>query len=80
VRDAIAGDAEQLMEFLLACFVTGLIIAIPVWIVWQRVGERRGLEAVRRFDPQDAVPCEIEPVALHARLLPDVDRASEMKP
>ncbi|WP_434109373.1 hypothetical protein [Paraburkholderia caffeinilytica] len=62
------------MGFLLICFVTGLILAIPVWIVWQRAGSRRGLAAMRRFDPRDAVPCDIEPVALRARLLPDAER------
>ncbi|MFM0205410.1 hypothetical protein PQR53_36940 [Paraburkholderia fungorum] len=64
------------MEFLLICFAAGLILAIPVWIVWQRAGSRRGLAAIRHFDPRDAVPCDIEPVALRARLLPDADRAS----
>lgn len=64
------------MEFLSICFAAGLILAIPVWIVWQRAGSRRGLAAIRHFDPRDAVPCDIEPVALRARLLPDADRAS----
>ncbi|MEA3083086.1 MAG: hypothetical protein QOC89_783 [Paraburkholderia sp.] len=63
------------MEFLLICFAAGLILAIPVWIVWQRAGSRRGLAAIRHFDPRDAVPCDIEPVALRARLLPDAARA-----
>ncbi|ANB71976.1 hypothetical protein [Paraburkholderia phytofirmans] len=62
------------MGFLLICFVAGLILAIPVWIVWQRAGSHRGLAAMRRFDPSNAVPCEIEPVALRARLLPDTER------
>jgi hypothetical protein len=64
------------MEFLLICFAAGLILAIPVWIVWQRAGSRRGLAAIRHFDPRDAVPCDIEPVALRARLLPDAERAA----
>ncbi|SIT43140.1 conserved hypothetical protein [Paraburkholderia ribeironis] len=59
------------MEFLLTCFAAGLILAVPVWIVWQRADARRGLAAMRGFDPRDAVPCGIEPVALRARLLPD---------
>jgi hypothetical protein len=63
------------MEFLLICFVAGLVLAIPVWIVWQRGGSRRGLAAIRHFDPRDAVPCDIEPVALRARLLPEAERA-----
>jgi hypothetical protein len=64
------------MEFLLICFAAGLLLAIPVWIVWQRAGSRRGLAAMRRFDPRDAVPCDIEAVALRARLLPDVKRTA----
>ncbi|MFL9902691.1 hypothetical protein PQR75_07225 [Paraburkholderia fungorum] len=63
------------MEFLLICFAAGLILAIPVWVVWQRAGSRRGLAAIRHFDPRDAVPCDIEPVALRARLLPEAERA-----
>ncbi|MFL9907290.1 hypothetical protein [Paraburkholderia sp. RL17-337-BIB-A] len=63
------------MEFLLICFAAGLLLAIPVWIVWQRAGSRRGLAAIRHFDPRDAVPCDIEPVALRARLLPEAERA-----
>ncbi|WP_408362831.1 MULTISPECIES: hypothetical protein [unclassified Paraburkholderia] len=59
------------MEFLLTYFAIGLILAVPVWIVWQRAGSRRGFTAMRGFDPRDAVRCDIEPVALRARLLPD---------
>lgn len=59
------------MEFLLTCFAVGILVAIPVWIVWQRLGSRRALAAMRGFDPRDAVPCDIEPVALGARLLAD---------
>ena len=66
------------MEFFLTCFVSGLILAIPAWIVWQRSGARRGFVAARRFDPNDAVPCEFEPVALRARLLPDPARTDEV--
>jgi hypothetical protein len=65
------------MEFLLTCFAAGLILAVPVWIVWQRAGARRGLAAMRGFDPRDAVRCDIEPVALRARLLPDAQHADE---
>lgn len=68
------------MEFLLTCFAAGLIFSVPVWVVWQRGGSRRGLAAMRRFDPRDAVPCEMEPVALRARLLPDAGRAGEVEP
>ncbi|WP_425468972.1 hypothetical protein [Paraburkholderia panacisoli] len=65
------------MEFLLTYFAIGLILAVPVWIVWQRAGSRRGLAAMRRFDPRDAVRCDIEPVALRARLLPDTQPGDE---
>jgi hypothetical protein len=65
------------MEFLLTYFAIGLILAIPVWIVWQRAGSRRALAAMRGFDPRDAVRCDIEPVALRARLLPDTQPADE---
>jgi hypothetical protein len=65
------------MEFLLTCFAAGLILAVPVWIVWQRAGARSGLAAMRGFDPRDAVRCDIEPVALRARLLPDVQHVDE---
>jgi hypothetical protein len=65
------------MEFLLTYFAIGLILAIPVWIIWQRAGSRRGLGAMRGFDPRDAVRCDIEPVALRARLLPDTQPADE---
>ncbi|MFM0720595.1 hypothetical protein PQQ73_30215, partial [Paraburkholderia strydomiana] len=56
-----------MMEFLLTCFAAGVVIAVPVWIVWQRGGARRGLAAMRGFDPHDAVRCDIEPVAGGAR-------------
>jgi hypothetical protein len=65
------------MEFLLTYFAIGLILAVPVWIVWQRVGSRRGFAAMRGFDPRDAVRCDIEPVALRARLLPDTQFIDE---
>jgi hypothetical protein len=65
------------MEFLLTCFAAGLILAVPVWIVWQRASTRRGLAGMRGFDPRDAVPCAIEPVALRARLLPDPQQRAD---
>ncbi|QQC65050.1 hypothetical protein [Paraburkholderia ginsengisoli] len=65
------------MEFLLTCFAAGVIVAVPVWIVWQRGGSRRRFAAMRGFDPNDAVRCEIEPVALRAWLLPDAHRIDE---
>lgn len=63
--------------FLAACFMAGIIIAIPVWIISQRFGSRRGVAAARRFDPRDAVPCVIEPVALKGRLMPDLQAARQ---
>lgn len=66
------------MGFLLTCFAAGLLIAVPVWIVWQRVGSQRALAAMRGFDPRDAVRCDIEPVALRARLLPETTRVDEV--
>jgi hypothetical protein len=65
------------MEFLLTYFAIGLILAVPVWIVWQLAGSRRGLAAMRGFDPSDAVRCDLEPVALRARLLPDTQPIDE---
>ncbi|CAD6507655.1 hypothetical protein [Paraburkholderia metrosideri] len=65
------------MEFLLTCFAVGILVAIPLWIVWQRLGSRRALAAMRGFDPRDAVPCDIEAVALGARLLPDAPHTGE---
>jgi hypothetical protein len=64
-----------MIEFVLLCFIAGIVIAIPVWIVSQRLGTRRGLHAARHFNPDDAVPCEIEPVALKGRLMPDLETA-----
>ncbi|MGG1948694.1 hypothetical protein AB1286_28460 [Trinickia sp. NRRL B-1857] len=61
-----------MIPFLLFCFAAGIVIAVPVWIVSQRFGARRGLQAARRFNPDDAVPCVIEPVALKGRLMPDL--------
>lgn len=66
-----------MIAFVFACFVAGIVIAIPIWIVSQRYGARRGLEAARRFDPEAAVPCVIEPVALKGRLMADLDRIDE---
>ncbi|WP_244818042.1 hypothetical protein [Caballeronia sp. Lep1P3] len=63
------------MDALLICVLIGAFAGVPVWIVWQRGSARGGLPAARRFDPRDATPCRIEPVALNARLLPNVDAA-----
>jgi hypothetical protein len=49
------------------------VLAIPVWIVWQHARARQGFDVALRFDPRDAVPCTIEPVALRARLLAGID-------
>ena len=62
-----------MIAFLVTCFAAGIVIAIPVWILSQRYGGRRKLQAVRGFDPDEAVPCTIEPVALKGRLVPDLD-------
>ena len=62
-----------MITFLVLCFAAGIVIAIPVWIVSQRCSARRGLQAVRRFNPDDAVPCLIEPVALKGRLMLDLE-------
>jgi hypothetical protein len=66
-----------MIEFMLTCFAAGLILGVPVWIIWQRAGGRGDLAAMRGFDPRDAVTCDIEPVALRARLLPAVQDQSE---
>jgi hypothetical protein len=66
-----------MIVFLSICFAAGIAIAIPVWIVSQRFGTRRGLHEARRFNPEDAVPYRIEPVALKGRLMPDLDGAED---
>ncbi|RDU98658.1 hypothetical protein [Trinickia dinghuensis] len=66
-----------MIPFLILCVGAGIVFAIPVWIVSQRFGARRGLQAARRFNPDDAVPCVIEPVALRGRLMPDLDRVED---
>jgi hypothetical protein len=66
-----------MIPFLLLCFAAGIVIAVPVWIVFQRFGSRRGLLAARGFDPDDAVPCVIEPVALKGRLMPNLEGMDE---
>jgi hypothetical protein len=38
---------------------------------------RGRLDGARRFDPRNAVPCLIEPVALNGRLLPEPDATDE---
>ncbi|MET1535281.1 hypothetical protein DF147_25225 [Burkholderia cenocepacia] len=53
-------------------FIVGVAIAVPVWIVAQHLGIGRGFHAPRGIDRRDAVPCELVPVALRGRLLPDV--------
>jgi hypothetical protein len=66
--------------YLLICFVAGIVLAIPVWIVRQHAGSRRGLRLARGLDPRDAVPCHIEPVALNARLLSPSKNDAEVNP
>lgn len=66
-----------MIPFVILCFAAGIVIAIPVWIVSQRFGASRGLQAARRFNPDDAVPCVIEPVALKGRLMPDLEGAAD---
>lgn len=58
-------------------FVVGIAIAVPVWIVVQHLGIGRGFHAPRGIGRHDAVPCEIVPVALRGRLLPDASRTGE---
>ncbi|KVF62100.1 hypothetical protein WJ15_16240 [Burkholderia cepacia] len=55
-------------------FIVGITIAVPVWIVAQHLGIGRGFQAPRGIDRRDAVPCELVPVALRGRLLPDAGR------
>ncbi|CAB3667517.1 hypothetical protein [Trinickia soli] len=62
-----------MIAFILLCFGAGIVLAVPVWIVSQRFGTRRGLHAARHFNPDDAVPCLIEPVVLKGRLTPDLE-------
>ncbi|KVQ49056.1 hypothetical protein WM06_30280 [Burkholderia cepacia] len=55
-------------------FIVGIAIAVPVWIVAQHLGIGRGFQAPRGIDRRDAVPCDLVPVALRGRLLPDAGR------
>lgn len=64
-----------MIAFVGLCAIVGVIIAIPVWILWQRLSTRRGLHAARGFNPDDAVPCVMEPVALNGRLMPELQTA-----
>lgn len=64
-----------MIAFIALCFAVGIVMAIPVWVVSQRFGTRRGLQAARHFNPDDAVPYVIEPVALNGRLMPDLETA-----
>jgi hypothetical protein len=64
--------------FLLICFAAGVVLAIPVWIVRQHSGSRRGLRLARGFDRRDAIPCTMAPVALNARLLAPSDLDAEV--
>lgn len=61
-------------------FIAGIAIAVPVWLVAQHLGFGRGFHAPRGLQRRDAVPCELVPVALRGRLLPDADRAGEAAP
>ena len=40
----------------------------------EHLGIGRGFHAPRGIDRRDAVPCELVPVALRGRLLPDAER------
>ena len=66
-----------MIPFLLLCFAAGIVMAVPLWVVSQRFGARRGLRDARGFDPADAVPCVIEPVALKGRLMPDLESVED---
>ncbi|CAI8694599.1 hypothetical protein BTK96_005232 [Burkholderia pyrrocinia] len=58
-------------------FIVGIVIAVPVWIVAQHLGIGRSFQAPRGIDRRDAVPCELVPVALRGRLLPDAEPGAE---
>jgi hypothetical protein len=64
--------------WLLISFAAGVVLAIPVWIVRQHTRAAPGLHLTRGFNPRDAVPCEIEPVALSGRLLPRPEHNDEV--
>ncbi|KVN10710.1 MULTISPECIES: hypothetical protein [unclassified Burkholderia] len=59
-----------MISLMVAGFVAGIVIAVAIRLVASRGGTGRGLSLPRDFDRRDAVHCTIEPVALHARLLP----------
>ncbi|MBR8361432.1 hypothetical protein KDW10_29310 [Burkholderia vietnamiensis] len=57
-------------------FVVGIAIAIPVWIVAQHLGVGRRFQAPGGLARRDAFACELVPVALRGRLLPEFERAA----
>lgn len=61
-------------------FVVGIAIAVPVWIIAQHLGLGRGFHAPRGLHRRDTVPCELVPVALRGRLLPEAGRTDEAAP
>lgn len=63
-----------MMLFLLICLGGGALAAVPLWVIWQHVGARSGIDAARRFDMRDTVECHIEAVALRAQLVRDTLR------
>ncbi|PTB17810.1 hypothetical protein C9I57_26740 [Trinickia symbiotica] len=65
-----------MMTFVILCFLAGIVVAIPFWLVAQRFGARGALRVMHGFDPAHAVPCVMEPVVLKGRLLPDLEGAS----
>ena len=61
-----------MIDVIVIGFVVGVAIAVPIWIVARHLGFGRSFHAPRRIDRHEAVPCDIVPVALRGRLLPDV--------
>ncbi|AOJ06561.1 hypothetical protein WS62_19020 [Burkholderia sp. ABCPW 14] len=59
-----------MISLMIAGFVVGVVIAVPIRLVTSRAGAGKGLSLPRDFDRRDAVRCTLDPVALHARLLP----------
>jgi hypothetical protein len=63
------------MLLFLICFVAGVVVAIPLWLIRQRSGALSGLQAASGLATRGAAPGALEPVVLHGRMLPELARA-----
>lgn len=63
-----------MISLMIAGFFAGIVIAVAIRFAASHGGAGRGLPLPPGFDRSDPVRCAIEPVALHARLLPSAAR------